>query len=1097
MTETATVEFQLQQFAQGQSHLQAFFAETPDLFCRLSLDANCLELCPHWLPVTGWNPTDLQGTGWLACIASEDRPTIFQMLHQASLQTQATQPITCRFRYPDESWQFFAVRSRIHQGSYWLHCRPLGTHLPQLSQPDLQRLQRSEERWQLAIEGSNDGIWDWDIENDQVFRSERWLSILGYSKDQIDTKQEFWTNLIHPEDRKAVIAAQQAYLQHLNPEYAVEYRMRCQDGTYKWIFSRGKAVWDYQGNPIRMVGTNTDIHDRKQIKQERDRFLTQLQIQNKNLEQLIQQLGALLEDRTYQMVQQAQTLDAILSSSSDPIYCFDRHYQLRYVSIRGAAILGYAPNEMLHKTGRELGFPERSVVKFEQQIQDVITTGNSQTYQKGLVTVQGKRDFEYVLNPIFAESGEVEAVVINARDVTDLKRSEHILKNLAAGTAAVIGKDFFPALVHHLAQTLNVRYAIIAELHSHQRLEIVAASPELSTKISRAWAIANTPCQQAIAQGSYHCPCLVQQQFPEDQNLVTLEADSYYGISLTNSQGDHIGLLCVLDHKPFPYSERIEQVLRIFAARAGAELERQQTSDALHRSEERFRRIFEESPLGIALADLEGRFVTVNPKLCKWLGYSATALKQLTFFEITHIADRGLHLPYLQDLMSGQLDRISIEKRFLHKNGTPLWANLTLSRVCYSEDDSIHLLGLIEDIGDRKQAEQALKDSRHLLQQITETSPSLVYIFDLIQQATVYTNRDLAVVLGYQDRQISEASLQFLANVMHPDDFPRFISYLQQLSAATDGELLSLEYRVRKANGRWAWFESVDTVFTRDAKGTVTQVIGNALDISDRKQAEAEMEKALERERELSELKSRFVSMTSHEFRTPLAVIASSAGILKDFGYKLDESRKQRHLETIQTYVQHTTQLLDDILLLNRAESGRVNCVPLPLNLVTFCRELIEDMQLSAPDYVLNLTLEEPEVAIFEMSASWSVLLDAKLLRQILVNLLSNGIKYSDPGSCVTLSLARDDTTVTLNISDEGIGILPEDQEYLFESFHRGANVGTTQGTGLGLSIVKRCVELHNGRLSFKSRPLQGTTFTVCLPITADEVSEPVVPKAE
>ncbi|NEQ29736.1 MAG: PAS domain S-box protein, partial [Leptolyngbya sp. SIO4C5] len=1003
---------------------------------------------------------------------------------------QATEPVEFQFQKKDGSWQTFATRSRFHQESYWLLCRPTENKSSPISSK-LQRLQQSEERWQLAIEGCNDGIWDWDIQNNQVFRSDRWLAILGYDRSDIDMKPITWTNLVHPQDRKEVAAAQQAYLDQTIPEYAVEYRMRCKDGSYKWIFSRGKAVWDSQGNPIRMVGANTDIHDRKQIKQERDRLLVQLQIQNQNLETSTERLKQGLEEQTYELAQRAQTLDAILSASSDLIYCFDRGYCLRYVSLQGAAILGLTASEMIGKTGRKLGLSETLATKFEQQIATVVATGHSKTYQKRLATVQGMRDFEYILSPVYIESGEVEAVVVNARDITDSKRSEHILKNLASGTAAVIGEDFFPALVHYLAQLLDVRYAIVTELNEDSpHLEVIAAFAAADAVVPQTWEIANSPCQLALQTGSYHCPRWLRRQFPDDSSLSQSEADSYYGIALTDSQGETIGLLCVLDDKPFPYSERIEQILRIFAGRAGAELERQQTSEALQHSEARFRRIFEANPLGIVLADLSGHFLMVNPKLCQWLGYAAEELKHHTFADLTYAADRELHRQPTQELLAGQRDRLSLEKRYVHKDGTPLWANLIISRICYTDGEPAHLLGLIEDIGDRKQAEQALRKSRHLLQQITETSPSLVYIFDLVQQATVYTNRDLAIVLGYRDRQIPEASLNFLASVMHPEDFPRFNSYLRQLSAANDGELLSLEYRVRTAKGYWAWFESVDTVFMRDADGTVTQVIGNALDISDRKQAETEMQKALQRERELSELKSRFVSMTSHEFRTPLAVIASSAGILKDFGHKLSESRKQRHLETIQTYVHHTTQLLDDILLLNRVDSGRVDCAPVALDLAAFCQELIEDMQFNAAEHTLKVMLEDaPDWP--DNTAAWLVKIDPKLLRQILVNLISNGVKYSAAGTCITLSLKRYPQTVALSVTDEGIGILPSDQEHLFESFHRGTNVGATQGTGLGLSIVKRCVELHGGTLSFASVPLKGTTFTVHLPTTSDEATSP------
>lgn len=245
-------------------------------------------------------------------------------------------------------------------------------------------------------------------------------------------------------------------------------------------------------------------------------------------------------------------------------------------------------------------------------------------------------------------------------------------------------------------------------------------------------------------------------------------------------------------------------------------------------------------------------------------------------------------------------------------------------------------------------------------------------------------------------------------------------------------------------------------------------------DVSDRKRTEAQMRQALARERELNELKSRFIAMTSHEFRTPLAVIASSAGILKTFRDRLSPEKTTKHLNTIQTYVKHTTQLLDDILTINQAEMGKLHFEPEPLDLQAFCAQVLQEMQLNSPEHQLRFESHYPET--LQLQA------DPKLLRQILINLLSNAVKYSPQGGEVNVCLQTQATTITLAVQDHGIGIPLEDQAHLFDSFHRATNVGTIQGTGLGLSITKKCVEIQGGSLTFKSVPQRGTTFTVILP---------------
>lgn len=253
-----------------------------------------------------------------------------------------------------------------------------------------------------------------------------------------------------------------------------------------------------------------------------------------------------------------------------------------------------------------------------------------------------------------------------------------------------------------------------------------------------------------------------------------------------------------------------------------------------------------------------------------------------------------------------------------------------------------------------------------------------------------------------------------------------------------------------------------------------------ARDITQRKRAEVEVLKALERERELNELKSRFISMTSHEFRTPLTVIQSSAQLLQRYDWS--RSEQLQHLQQIQLEVQHMTALMEDILILGKAEAGKLEFNPEPLELIDFCRSLVSQMQL-APGAQHSLVFS-CAIAANELQ----VCMDKKLLRQILNNLLSNAIAYSPTGSVIRLSLslspdARESDRVVFEVKDSGIGIPPEAQSRLFESFYRASNTGNIAGTGLGLTIVKQCVDLHRGAIAWESQLGAGTTFRAILPL--------------
>ena len=236
-----------------------------------------------------------------------------------------------------------------------------------------------------------------------------------------------------------------------------------------------------------------------------------------------------------------------------------------------------------------------------------------------------------------------------------------------------------------------------------------------------------------------------------------------------------------------------------------------------------------------------------------------------------------------------------------------------------------------------------------------------------------------------------------------------------------------------------------------------------------------ELRLALQKEKELNELKSRFISMTSHEFRTPLTSILGSAELLEHYSHKWPEEKKLVHFNRIHSNIQHLVQLLNDVLIIGQAEAGKLEFNPEPLDVVQFCCSLVEDLQLSAGSkYTISFICQYPEL---------EGCLDEKVLRHILTNLLSNAIKYSPTGSTVNFELVCQNDQAIFQIQDFGIGIPEEDQQHLFESFHRAKNAVNISGTGLGLAIVKRSVDLCGGKITFKSEVGLGTTFTVTIPL--------------
>jgi signal transduction histidine kinase len=253
-------------------------------------------------------------------------------------------------------------------------------------------------------------------------------------------------------------------------------------------------------------------------------------------------------------------------------------------------------------------------------------------------------------------------------------------------------------------------------------------------------------------------------------------------------------------------------------------------------------------------------------------------------------------------------------------------------------------------------------------------------------------------------------------------------------------------------------------------------------DITDRKSAEAELLKTLAREKELGQLKSNFVSMVSHEFRTPLGVIMSSAEILENYLEQLEPEDRREQLESIRKNTRRMADLMEEVLVLGMVEAGKLDFKPADLDFASFCRRLVDELQ--------SATNNKCPVQISTSDDVRKAYADERLLQHVFINLLSNAVKYSPAGSPVQLDTERDGYFAVCRVRDHGMGIPEADIERLFSAFHRGRNASHVPGTGLGLTIVKRCVELHRGKIKVESAIGRGTTVTVRLPLFAENSEE-------
>ncbi len=385
--------------------------------------------------------------------------------------------------------------------------------------------------------------------------------------------------------------------------------------------------------------------------------------------------------------------------------------------------------------------------------------------------------------------------------------------------------------------------------------------------------------------------------------------------------------------------------------------------------------------------------------------------------------------------------------------------------------------------------EQIRRYATELEQRVIERTAELAQAKERIE-AILNSSSDV-IILCRTDGTISQANPSFEATFGCPADdalnqpftalvIPEHRPLVETALAAVirSRQPQRLEVTVQCLHGGTI---ETDTVFSPIVarEGDLPGIVCTLRDITLRKRMEARLRQMLEQAMQLSEMKTRYISMAAHDLRNPLAVIQSAFTILERYSDRLSEEKKREKYDVMRESIKRIVALLDDILTLGRVESGKLALTPAPTDVVALCKEIIAE---------ISHTGNAPQTIDFSCRGTYRTpVLDAKFMWHILSNLLSNAIKYSPAESTITFTVDCQPQQVTFCIQDQGIGIPEDDQKQLFESFFRASNVGQIPGTGLGLAIVKQLVDLHNGSITFTSKTGVGTTFTVTIPQTVKE----------
>ncbi len=523
--------------------------------------------------------------------------------------------------------------------------------------------------------------------------------------------------------------------------------------------------------------------------------------------------------------------------------------------------------------------------------------------------------------------------------------------------------------------------------------------------------------------------------------------------------------------------------------------ERKRAEAALRESGQRFHNAFEHAAIGMALVAPDGRWTRVNRSLCNLVGYSEEELLTKTFQDITHPDDLETDLEFVRQMLAKEIRTYQMEKRYVHKSGRIVWISLSVSLVRDSQDKPLYFISQIEDITDRKQAEENLKKSEERLLKFFMVAPIGIAVTSLPDGRLLDINSEFETILGIDRSEAVGKTTTELGIWLDPKDRENVLSRVRSEGKVKD---LDLQIRAKQGNIVTQRFSAVpieidgrsyllsafeDVTRQRKAEEELKQYHVHLEELVEERTSE--LSAANTKLKELDRLKSMFIASMSHELRTPLNSIIGFTGMtLQGMSGELNDEQKD-NLTRAYHSAKHLLDLISDVIDISKIEAGRVEAYPEGF----FLRKLVDDAVATVVPQ-----LKDKALAIeVDVPPDTYLTTDRRRLLQCLINFLSNAVKFTESGRVIVAS-RKTDGLLSLSVSDTGIGIAGEDIHRLFEPFERLETRLRVKagGTGLGLYLTKKlAIDVLRGDVSVESIEGQGSTFTVTFPEDIGQTGKP------
>lgn len=1030
-------------------------------------------------------------TLWMSQVYAPDRQTVIYPLFEDILNGR-TRTVEFRFQHKDGSlrWISATYTSRFSDAADCWIVTGISKDVTDRKQAEA-HIHEVTQRLALATNSAQIGIWDFDPVENRLIWDDRMYELYGLVPAETDEVYETWEQRLHPEDRSLVLAEVEAALGGQKDFYP-EFRILLPNGQMRFIEAHARVLRNAAGVAQRMIGVNWDITARKQA-----------------------ELALQQSEARYRAIVQDQT-ELIARFRSDTTVLFVNDAYCRYFDIHPQDLIGKSYNPIIYEADQE---------RVAELVQSMSAANPTVTIENRVVVNGEVRWTQWVNRVFFDQQGNLIEYQAVGRDITDRKQAELALQSTTQRLQAFL--DNSPVLISLFdsdGRYLQVNPAFAALMGCSESAIIGHTFADFFPA-----SVVNTFQTRIDSLVQHRAPLAV-----EDEVVIHGQCQTFQStlVPVLNGDGNPTAFWSLaIDITTRKQAERALQ-------RLNDELDQlvQQRTQELSQSEERLRLALTAANQGLYDLNLQTGEAVVSPEYASMLGYANPAIFQETnvqWLNRLHPDDLEAVVTIYRAYVAGQIPNYQVEFRQRTQDGQWKWI-LSLGKIVAWDEAGrpLRMLGTHTDISDRKQAEQALQESRNMLQLVLDTIPQRVFWKDrhsrfLGCNSAFASDFELTVeqIVGKTDLELPWAEwAEFYraddANVMH-----------------TQISKLNYEEPTSSLTGEQRWIRTSKIPLT-NSLGEVIGVLGCYDDISNLKRAETDLQQlnaeleqlnaeleqrvkdrtidlqqAMEAAEVANQAKSVFLANMSHELRTPLNVILGFTQLLcRDPALSLEQ---QDYIHIMHRNGDHLLHLINDILDLSKIEAGRIILQNNSTNLHELLHDLQQMFQERATDKEIQFRLElAPENPPY-------ILTDSNKLRQVLINLLHNAIKFT-PEGMVTLSVepgnrklkARDGepgsdstqealttsnrsgerqlrtmanqmpNTLIFTVKDTGVGIAPDELNTIFDAFTQAeAGKISLEGTGLGLTISRKIVELLGGKLTVCSTLGQGSTFSFSIPL--------------